>query len=122
MNQNFDNVYVELFIYEAMEGKTTVVFAAAEVTSQSFKLIPAALVCQLLQDSEVKCSSDNATLNPNTGDDSAGFPYWIVVVVVGVLVLVVVAAAVILWRRRRYQVQSLFLTLFSCLATSRLFG
>ena len=65
---NYDNVYVEQFVYLA-DGKTSstnVIFAVAE--KPSYDLIPASDVCELLKETDVKCTSDSG----NTSADRRG--------------------------------------------------
>ena len=94
---NYDNVYVEQFVYVA-DGRTStnVIFAAAE--KPSYDLIPASDACKLLKGTEVKCTSDSGNTSTVDGEDSE-FPQWIIYIIAGVIVLAFIIMVIVLRRQ-----------------------
>ena len=106
---NYDNVYVEQFVYLA-DGRTstTVIFAVAE--KPSYDLIPASDVCELLKETDVKCTSESGNTSADRRGNGGGdneFLLWIIYIIAGVLVLALISMLVVSRKRSARKVYAL---------------
>ena len=101
---NYDNVYVEQFVYVGEGRATTVVFAVAQ--KPSYELIPASKACDLLKGTDVKCSSDGGNTSADTGAESADskFPLWVIYIIAGLIVVAFLIMIIVLRKRNARKV------------------
>ena len=94
--------------HDRSDKATGLVFAAAVEKEEKYELIPASMACELLENSEVKCTSQNVTPEGFENDETKGFSMWkwmwIIGAAIGGLLLTIIIVIVIVQKRRTKQV------------------
>ena len=91
--------------HDRSDKKTSLVFAAAVEKEEKYELILASMACELLESSEVKCTSQNVTPKGFKNDETKGLPMWKIGTAIGgpllLLLLIIIIIVIVIVRKRR---------------------
>ena len=90
--------------HDRSDKATGLVFAAAVEKEEKYEIITASMACELLENSEVKCTPKSTKSGSLKNNETKDFPMWIIGAAIGGLLLTIIIVIVIVQKRRTKQV------------------